>query len=154
MEQLDGLRAELARPAPDGTVLALHHPPLPSPPRLSQLMRLRNRHELGAAISGSDVRIVLAGHTHLVSAGALAGVPVWTGGAATLLADALPPGRGSRGRRSATLSRIDLFDDDVVVASVPIEAEPSPARSAAELDAHIAEMQAQLAAIRPTSVHG
>jgi 3',5'-cyclic AMP phosphodiesterase CpdA len=78
--QLSWLRAELTRPAPDGTVLALHHPPLPSPSRLSQLMRLQNRHQLGAAIAGSDVRIVLSGHTHVVSAGVLAGVPVWTGG--------------------------------------------------------------------------
>ncbi|MGE0295976.1 metallophosphoesterase family protein [Pseudonocardia sp.] len=150
--QLDRLRAELAHPAPDGTVLALHHPPLPTPSQLSQLMRLRNRHELAAAIAGTDVRIALAGHTHVVSAGALAGVPIWTGGAATLLADPLPPGRGGRGLRSATLSRIDLFDDDVIVSSVPIEAEPTPARSAAEVDVYIAEVTAELAAGRPPSV--
>ena len=152
--QLDRLRAELARPAPDGTVLALHHPPLPTPSRLSQLMRLRNRHELGAAIAGTDVRIVLSGHTHVVSAGALAGVPVWTGGAATLLADPLPPARGGRGRRSATLSRIDLFDDDVIVAGVPIEAEPTPTRSAAEVDAYIASVTAEPAAGPPASAPG
>ena len=150
--QLNWLRAELAQPAPDGTVLALHHPPLPSASRLSQLMRLRNRHDLGKAIIGTDVRIVLSGHTHVVSAGALAGVPVWTGGAATLLSDPLPPGRGGRGRRSATLSRIDLFDDDVIVTSVPIEAPATPTRSAAEVDAHIAEIQAELATDQPASV--
>ncbi|HEX4250057.1 MAG TPA: metallophosphoesterase [Pseudonocardia sp.] len=152
--QLDWLRTELAQPVPGGTVLALHHPPLPSPSRLSQLMRLRNRHELGAAITGTDVRIVLSGHTHVVSAGVLAGVPVWTSGAATLLADPLPPGRGGRGRRSATLSRVDLFDDDVIVTSVPIEAEPTPTRSAADVDAHIAEVLAELAADQPSSPRG
>jgi 3',5'-cyclic AMP phosphodiesterase CpdA len=151
-EQLSWLCTQLAAPAPDGTVLALHHPPLPSPSRLSQVMRLRNRHELGTALAGTDVRIVLAGHTHVVSAGVLAGVPVWTGGAATLLSDALPPDFGSRGRRSATLSRIDLFDDDVIVTSVPIEAESTPARSAREVDAQIAEVLAKLAADQPTSV--
>jgi Icc protein len=135
-------------------VLALHHPPLPTPSRLSQLMRLRNRHELGAAIAGTDVRIVLAGHTHVVSAGALAGVPVWTGGATTLLSDPLPPGRGGRGRRSATLSRIDLFDDDVIVTSVPIEAQSTPTRSAAEVDADIASVLAELATTEPVSVPG
>lgn len=144
--QLDWLRAELTRPAPHGTVLALHHPPLPSPSRLSQLMRLRNRHELGATIAGTDVRIVLSGHTHVVSAGALSGIPVWTGGATTLLSDPLPPGRGGRGRRSPTPSRIDLFDDDVIVTSVPIDAPVTPARSAVDVDAHIAHVAAELAA--------
>ncbi|MGH3613251.1 MAG: hypothetical protein ACRDRK_11790 [Pseudonocardia sp.] len=32
-------------------------------------------------IGGTDVRVVLAGHTHVVSAGTVAGIPVWTGGA-------------------------------------------------------------------------
>lgn len=146
-EQLRGLRAELATPAPDGTVLAVHHPPLPTPSRLSQLMRLRDRPELAAAIAGSDVRIVLSGHTHVVSGGALAGVPVWSGGAVALLSDALAPGGGARGRRSATLSRVDLFADDVVVTSVPIEAEPTPTRSAAEVEAHLAQLREEIAAI-------
>jgi hypothetical protein len=57
-----------------------------------------------------------------------------TGDAATLLSNPLPrwpPGHGARGRRSATLSRIDIFVDDVIATSVPIEAEPTPIRSAA-----------------------
>jgi hypothetical protein len=54
-----------------------------------------------------------------------------TGDAATLLSNPLPPGHGARGRRSATLSRIDIFEDDVIATSVPIEAEPTPTPSAA-----------------------
>jgi 3',5'-cyclic-AMP phosphodiesterase len=37
--QLDRLRAELAEPAPAGTVLALHHPPLPSATPLAAASR-------------------------------------------------------------------------------------------------------------------
>src|SRR5690606_21899308 len=79
-EQLDRLRGELAEPAPAGTVLALHHPPLPSAAPLAASIPLLRRDELGAAIAGTDVRLVLAGHTHVTSSGTLAGVPVWTGG--------------------------------------------------------------------------
>jgi 3',5'-cyclic-AMP phosphodiesterase len=81
-EQLDRLRAELAEPAPAGTVLALHHPPLPSAAPLASAIRLLRREDLADAVAGTDVRLVLAGHTHVVSAGMLGGVPVWTRGPA------------------------------------------------------------------------
>jgi hypothetical protein len=64
------------------------------------------RREQGAPIQRAE----LAGHTHIVSAGAIADVPVWTGGAATYLMDALPPAQGGRALRAPTISRIDLFD--------------------------------------------
>ncbi|MBW0092225.1 hypothetical protein I4I73_24725 [Pseudonocardia sp. KRD-184] len=55
--------AELAEPAPDGTVLALHHPPLPTVNRVSRLLELRGREALAPVLAGSDVRIVLPGHS-------------------------------------------------------------------------------------------
>ena len=75
-EQLAALRARLATPAPHGTVLVLHHPPLPAPTTLHQALALQHPEELAAAIEGSDVRVVLAGHYHHHLAGQLAGVPV------------------------------------------------------------------------------
>ena len=41
--QLAWLEAELAEPAPAGTVLALHHPPLPTSSRLSADIQLQDR---------------------------------------------------------------------------------------------------------------
>src|SRR5918992_531881 len=90
--QLDRLRAELAEPVPAGTVLALHHPPLPSAAPLASAIRLLRRDDLAAAIAGTDVRLVLAGHTHVVSAGALGGGAVWTGGPLATTLDGLAPG--------------------------------------------------------------
>ncbi len=142
--QLAWLRAELAEAAPAGTVLALHHPPLPNAFPLAAAMELQNRGELADAIAGTDVRIVLAGHTHVVSAGAIAGVPVWTGGAAPYLMDGLAPAGGGRALRVPTISRIDLFDDAVVATAVPIDAPGLGTAPAAVVEAQTARMLAEL----------
>lgn len=74
---LERLRTALAgEPAPHGTVVVLHHPPLPAPTALHEALQLRNPGALADAIRDSDVRVVLAGHYHHHFAGALAGVPV------------------------------------------------------------------------------
>ena len=63
-EQLEWLRGELAEPAPEGTVLALHHPPIPTTIPLMPILELQRQDELAAVIEGSDVRAVLGGHLH------------------------------------------------------------------------------------------
>ncbi|GAA0940248.1 3',5'-cyclic adenosine monophosphate phosphodiesterase CpdA [Pseudonocardia zijingensis] len=120
--QLAWLRAELAGPAPGGTVLALHHPPLPSAAPLAASIPLLRRDELAAAVAGTDVRLVLAGHTHVVSAGTLGGVPVWTGGPIAGAFDPLAPGAALRTLATPTASRVDLFPDALITTSVPVGA--------------------------------
>ncbi|MFD0887422.1 metallophosphoesterase, partial [Streptosporangium algeriense] len=66
--QLDWLASVLAEPAPDGSVLVLHHPPIPSVLPLMDGIGLREPERLARTLTGSDVRIVLAGHTHSASA--------------------------------------------------------------------------------------
>src|SRR5918998_5934250 len=56
-EQLARLRAELAEPAPAGTVLALHHPPLPSAVPLAAAIPLLRREDLADAVAGTDVQL-------------------------------------------------------------------------------------------------
>jgi Icc protein len=74
---LDRLRAALdGEHAPHGTIVVLHHPPLPGPTALHAALQLRNPGALADVIRGSDVRVVLAGHYHHHFAGSLAGVPV------------------------------------------------------------------------------
>lgn len=76
-EQLEWLRDVLAVPAPHGTVLALHHPPMPSPLDISmELLELERQERLAAAIDGTDVRTILAGHLHYSAHSTFAGVPV------------------------------------------------------------------------------
>ncbi|OLT02212.1 hypothetical protein BJF90_04640 [Pseudonocardia sp. CNS-004] len=139
-EQLDRLAAELAEPAPDGTVLALHHPPLPTPSRIAASIDLRNRKELEAVLSGTDVRIVLAGHTHVVSAGAVAGIPVWTGGTTAFASGAFAAGGGESQLLSAAANRVDLFDDSLIVTTVAMNAEHVTTLTPAEVDDLIASI--------------
>ena len=143
-EQLAWLRTELRTPAPDGTVLALHHPPLPTPVPLSGAIELRNRDELAEVIAGADVRVVLAGHTHVVSAGALAGIPVWTGGGIAPTIDSLEPDGALRGLSCPSLSRIDLFDNSTLISSIPFDAAEVAYVPSETMRPRIAELQAQV----------
>ncbi|MHA6618024.1 metallophosphoesterase [Pseudonocardia sp. DLS-67] len=140
--QLDRLRAELAEPAPAGTVLALHHPPLPSAAPLAASIPLLRREDLAAAVAGTDVRLVLAGHTHVVSAGTLGGVPVWTGGPIATTLDSLAPGAALRGLATPSVSRIDLFPDGLLTTSVPTGARRMSDVSAATMEPTIADFRA------------
>jgi 3',5'-cyclic AMP phosphodiesterase CpdA len=141
-EQLAWLRAELAEPAPAGTVLALHHPPLPSAVPLAATIALVHREELAAVVAGSDVRLVLAGHTHVASAGTIAGVPVWTGGPLASSVDALAPGSGLRTLGTPSVSRIDLFADDLLTTSVPVGARVMAEIPAERMDETLARFRA------------
>ncbi|WP_439692305.1 metallophosphoesterase [Curtobacterium sp. SP.BCo] len=74
---LDRLRAALAGDhAPHGTIVVLHHPPMPAPTALHAALELRDQDALADVLRGSDVRVVLAGHYHHHFAGSFAGVPV------------------------------------------------------------------------------
>lgn len=142
--QLGWLRARLAEPVPAGTVLAVHHPPLPTAAPLSAVIGLQRPEDLAAVLAGSDVRIVLAGHTHVVSAGTVAGIPVWTGGALATTLDGLAPGLLLRGLDTPSVSRIDLFADAVLATSVPVAAEVAGTVPAEHMATRIAELRAAL----------
>jgi 3',5'-cyclic-AMP phosphodiesterase len=144
-EQLAWLRAELATPAPAGTVLALHHPPLPSAAPLAASIPLLRRDELAAAIAGTDVRLVLAGHTHVVSAGTLGGVPVWTGGPLATTLDGLAPGAALRGLATPSVTRVDLFPGGLLSTSVPVGAHRMSDVPAEVMEPKIAAFRAALA---------
>jgi 3',5'-cyclic AMP phosphodiesterase CpdA len=122
-EQLEWLRAELAEPAPAGTVVALHHAPLPHGLEIAREIELRDRAALGAVLAGTDVRIIVGGHVHSATAGTLAGIPVWTSGSVHVAMDCLPP-RGTELRVvvAPALTRIDLFPDTALASSVPLKA--------------------------------
>lgn len=74
--QLAWLADVLSEPAPHGTLLAMHHPPLPSHLPLFDILELRHQDELARVIRDTDVRGILAGHLHYSSHGTFAGIPV------------------------------------------------------------------------------
>lgn len=74
--QLDWLATQLRMSAPHGTILALHHPPIPSVLDLAVTVELRDQAALGRVLQGSDVRAILAGHLHYSTTATFAGIPV------------------------------------------------------------------------------
>lgn len=118
-QTLDYLTAELGTASPDGTVVALHHPPISSPVEPLTQIRLREPERLRDAIAGSDVRIVVCGHNHHQALGTLGAVPVWVGPATAYQADTTSA-QAIRGLPGAAFSRIDLSGDGVRVTVIPV----------------------------------
>jgi Icc protein len=75
-DQLEWLATELETPAPDGTLLVLHHPPIPCVQDLAVLTELRNQRGLARVVENSDVVAILAGHLHFSASSVFAKVPV------------------------------------------------------------------------------
>jgi 3',5'-cyclic AMP phosphodiesterase CpdA len=126
--QLDWLTEVLSEPAPDGTLLAMHHPPLPSPVEIMAILELQRQDRLAAVVTGTDVRAILAGHLHYGTHGMFAGIPVAVAAATGYTIDvAAPVGslRGVDGGQSMNL--VHLYDDSVVHSVVPIGDSPQVA---------------------------
>src|SRR3546814_6624804 len=62
--QLDWLAGVLSTPAPLGTILALHPPPVPSLLDLAASVELRAPSLLAAVLRGTAVRAITRGHLH------------------------------------------------------------------------------------------
>ena len=113
------LRDELATPAPDGTVLAFHHPPIPSPVKPMAQIMLREAERLAEVIDGSDVRLIISGHNHHEELGVLGSVPVWVSPSTAYLMDILSR-EEVRGLPGCAVSRIDVTQDGVTVNVIPV----------------------------------
>ncbi|TGY39120.1 phosphodiesterase [Microbacterium laevaniformans] len=119
--QLDWLRGILAEPAPLGTVLALHHPPLPTHIPFFDILELRHQSEFAAALAGSDVRAILAGHLHYATAGTFAGIPVSVASATCYTMNLQRPPQevnGMDGGQSFHL--VHVYDDTITHSVVPV----------------------------------
>ncbi|GIF41551.1 metallophosphoesterase family protein [Actinoplanes xinjiangensis] len=108
-DQLDWLSGVLSRPAPAGTVVALHHPPIAigTSPSMADV-NLRNGDRLAQVLAGSDVRAVLCGHYHAQVSGFLAGIPVWVTPGVVTRIDLTAPSHLVRGVLGAGATVVDL----------------------------------------------
>lgn len=72
------LRETLASPAAHGTVIVVHHPPVPAQTDLLQALALDEDDgaDLIDIVRGTDVRVILSGHYHLPITEFVSGVPV------------------------------------------------------------------------------
>lgn len=117
--QLSWLSEQLAEPAPFGTILAMHHPPLPSVQDLSALVELRDQAPLAQVLAGTDIRAILAGHLHYSTFGTFAGFPVSVASASCYTQDLLTP--GTRGRdEGQAFNLVHCYAETVVHTVVPL----------------------------------
>lgn len=119
--QLEWLAAHLAVPAPHGTILAMHHPPVPCVQDLAVLVELREQARLARVLRGSDVRAILAGHLHFSTTAMFAGIPVSVAAATCYTQDLNAPAGSQRGRDGAQgLNLVHVYPETIVHSAVPI----------------------------------
>jgi 3',5'-cyclic AMP phosphodiesterase CpdA len=120
-DQLDWLAEELSAPAPHGTIIAMHHPPLPSVLDLAALVELRDQRSLHEVLEGTDVRSIIAGHLHYSSSGTFAGIPVSVATATCYTQDLNVPVGGTRGRDGARgFNLVHVYENTVMHSVVPV----------------------------------
>jgi Icc protein len=146
-DQLSWLADVLSSPAPHGTLLAMHHPPIPVPmTRAAEAIELYDQHLLAEVVEGTDVRGVIGGHFHFSSYSTFAGVPVSVAAATCYSADPAPVGRFlSAVDGHQTVTMMHLYDDRIVHSVVPIP-------EAAEMVGYPLELAAQVEALAPEEV--
>ncbi len=125
-EQLAWLREVLSTPAEHGSVLAMHHPPIPVPTlEVAAIVELLDQDRLAEVVAGSDVRQILGGHFHYTSHSTFAGIPVSVASASCYTTDPAPVDRlvsGVDGHQA--FNTVHVYDDRVVHTVVPIHEAP------------------------------
>lgn len=148
---LSWLADQLGTPAPEGTLLLIHHAPLPVVQDLAAAWELLDQASLARVLAGSDVRAILAGHFHQSSFGAFAGIPV-SAATSTCYTQDLFTGRGIRGQDGAQgCSLVHVHADSVQHTVVPIGRWPGVMP---ERDAEASATELERRGVRITERHG
>jgi 3',5'-cyclic-AMP phosphodiesterase len=120
-EQLDWLAEELAIRAPHGTILAMHHPPVPSVLDLAVSVELRDQRGLAEVVEGSDIRSIIAGHLHYSTNATFAGIPVSVASATCYTQDLNVEVGGTKGRDGAQgFNLVHVYESTVLHSVVPL----------------------------------
>ncbi|UXN32850.1 metallophosphoesterase [Glutamicibacter sp. M10] len=75
--QLQWLESLLTVPAPRGSLLLIHHPPVEATSEFRAGRGLKDPMALAAVIAGSDIRAILCGHYHQAASSQLLNTPVF-----------------------------------------------------------------------------
>lgn len=120
--QLTWLADVLATPAPHGTVIALHHPPIPTPLLWAmEMLELHGQQRFADVIAGTDVRGILGGHLHYSTHSTFAGVPVAVAAATCYTLDLTAQDRLLSGVNSGqSINLVHVYEDRIVHSTVPV----------------------------------
>lgn len=120
-EQAQWLAGELSSPAEHGTLLVIHHPPLPVTSERAVLWELCEQWRLADAVRGTDVRTIVSGHLHYTVSGMFAGIPVSTATSVAYSGDLSAPADAQRGADGGGgYNLIQIYDETVVHTAVPL----------------------------------
>ena len=121
--QLEWLAGVLADPSPHGTVLAVHHPPVPTPLEVMAVLELHDQPALAEVLHGTDVRMILGGHLHYSTHSVFAGIPVSVAAATCytldLGANAARLLSGVDGGQSFDF--VHVYENQVVTSTIPLD---------------------------------
>ncbi|MEN2737911.1 phosphodiesterase [Microbacterium sp. X-17] len=142
--QLAWLSDVLAEPAPLGTILAMHHPPLPSHLPVFDILELRDQPRLARVLAGTDVRAILAGHLHYSTSGTFAGIPVSVSAATCYTMNLARPAASVNGMDAGqSFQLVHVWDDTITHATVPVVDAPTGGFFTAEWVARMAGLSPQ-----------
>lgn len=121
-EQLAWLTDVLATPAPHGTLLAMHHPPIPTPMLVAMgMLELQDQPKLADVIRGTDVRAILAGHLHYSTHSMFAGIPVSVAAATCYTLNLTAQDRILSGVDfGQAFNLVHVYDEQIVHSVVPV----------------------------------
>jgi len=135
--RLEWLGDVLSTPSEHGTVVVLHHPPVPPTTVLFEPLRLIDAVPLLEVCSDGDVRLILSGHFHhgLVTEAGEAGIPVVVAPAVANTTDVLWPAPRERAVRGAGSAWVQLPDDGPIRAHLVSAPAPDDGQTVYDLDA-------------------
>ena len=120
--QLTWLADELSTPAPHGTLLAVHHPPVPTPLLWAmEMLELQGQDRLAEVLRGTDVRGILGGHLHYSTHSTFAGIPVSVAAATCYTLSLSAKDRLLSGvDANQALNLVHVYENSIVHSIVPM----------------------------------
>jgi Icc protein len=142
--QLEWLAGILSEPAPHGTVIAVHHPPIPEPLLWAMAMlELDGQDALADVVRGTDVIGILGGHLHYTTHSLFAGIPVSVAAATCYTMDLADGAKLLSGvDANQAFNIVSVYESQVVHTVIPLT-------SANEVTGFAADHRAAIEAMSP-----
>ena len=156
-DQLDWLADVLSSPAPHGTILALHHPPIPTPLLEAMgILELNDQPRLAEVLRGTDVRGILAGHLHYSTHSTFAGIPVSVASATCYTLDLTAEDRLLSGVDfGQSVNVVHVYEEQIVHSIIPVgdvpEVTGQPAAAWAQIEAMSHEQRIEVLSAKNSS---